>query len=135
MKLGFTGTSQGITTKQFDELVNIIKGFKPTSVSHGDCVGADATFHDICESLNIPIDIYPPENTEKRAWKKNATNMWPEKAYIKRDHDIVDSCDILIGCPRLMSEELRSGTWATIRYARKKDKEVIILWPKLPEKK
>ena len=54
--------------------------------------------------------------------------MYAEKRYLERNRDIVDACDILIACPRTLKEELRSGTWATVRYARKVGKPVAILW-------
>lgn len=52
--------------------------------------------------------------------------------YIVRDHAIVDEVQFLIGCPRKDIEELRSGTWATIRYARKQRRNlncIILIYP------
>jgi len=133
MRLGFTGTSKGINTKQFDELVETIKFIMAqtnntiTMCRHGDCIGADATFHDICEDLGLPITIHPPSNPAKRAWKEG--ELEPELDYIQRNHKIVDNCDILIACSETNEETLRSGTWATVRYARKCAKEIYIIFP------
>jgi hypothetical protein len=55
--------------------------------------------------------------------------MWPEREYIARNHDIVDASAVLVATPRDWYEEQRSGTWATIRYARAQRKAVIIVWP------
>lgn len=52
-----------------------------------------------------------------------------EKEYIQRNHDIVDDSDMLIAFPSTMNEILRSGTWATIRYAKKRGKMVLIIFP------
>jgi hypothetical protein len=48
---------------------------------------------------------------------------------LDRNKMMVDDCEALIATPRLMVEELRSGTWSTIRYARKCRKPVHIVWP------
>src|SRR5258706_311318 len=54
--------------------------------------------------------------------------MLPAKDYIARNHDIVDDTDILYACPD-GPEKVRSGTWATIRYALKQKKKVVIFHP------
>lgn len=46
----------------------------------------------------------------------------------KRNHDIVDATEWLIATPKKF-EEIRSGTWATVRYAKKVKKPVTIIWP------
>lgn len=52
----------------------------------------------------------------------------PEKPYLKRNDDIIKNSQILIACPIDKTKEiLRSGTWSTIRKARKLDKNVLIL--------
>lgn len=41
--------------------------------------------------------------------------------YLKRDDAMVRAADVLLAFPNSMREELRSGTWATIRRAWKRD--------------
>jgi hypothetical protein len=53
----------------------------------------------------------------------------PILPHLKRNGHIVDASHVMIACPRLMHEELRSGTWMTIRYARRADKPLAIVWP------
>jgi hypothetical protein len=97
-------------------------------VHHGDCIGADADFHTIALSRGLSIVIHPPENPVKRAYCSPGQVMRP-KPYLDRNHDIVDSCTLLIACPSTDEEEVRSGTWATIRYARKVSRTRIIVYP------
>ena len=52
-----------------------------------------------------------------------------QKDYLDRNHDIVDETELLIACPKEPEEITRSGTWATIRYARKKKKKLRIILP------
>lgn len=43
-----------------------------------------------------------------------------EKSYLNRNKDIIDQSDFLIACPQDKEQEvLRSGTWSTIRNAKK----------------
>jgi hypothetical protein len=67
-------------------------------------------------------------NKTLRAFCKGDT-VYPEKEYIERNHNIVDNTDMLIAFPSTKTEILKSGTWATIRYARKKGKKIIIIDP------
>jgi hypothetical protein len=46
-----------------------------------------------------------------------------------RNHDIVDETELLIACPGELAEAVRSGTWATVRYARKLGRPIVIFWP------
>lgn len=134
MEIGFTGTRLGVTLKQFDELVDTIEFIMDqndvTMAHHGDCIGADATFHDVCESLGIPITIHPPIKSTTRAFKKNETVMMPQDSYIQRDRKIVKASDFMLSCPHTMVEITRSGTWTTTRFARKTNTPVHVIWPK-----
>lgn len=49
--------------------------------------------------------------------------------YLWRNHQIVDATSALIAAPFGFEEELRSGTWATVRYARKLGRPVRFFWP------
>jgi hypothetical protein len=135
MKIGFTGTAKGMTDKQIRILQNQLLIFKPKEFHHGDCVGADADAHRIALALNILVVVHPPIDDKQRAFcgargKRGPKVSFTElKPYLERNHDIVDACDVLIATPAQRNEVLRSGTWATIRYARKKGKEVIIINP------
>jgi hypothetical protein len=51
----------------------------------------------------------------------------PVKPPFERNEDIADMCDILIAAPKAATEVLRSGTWATIRHARRIGRQVVLL--------
>lgn len=128
MNLGFTGTQKGLTEVQMKRLSEYVQRFNPEHGIHGDCIGADAQFSALCDSLGITVQVHPPADDSKRAFCK-ATITYPVKPYLIRNHDIVDACDKLIACPKGLTEELRSGTWATIRYAVAQKKPVIVIYP------
>ena len=100
---------------------------------HGGCAGADEQAHHINKS---PITfIYPASYPQGQSmnltlWQNyHEIIIAPAKKALDRNHDIVDDSDILIACPGEKEEVLRSGTWATIRYAKKQGKSVIIIYP------
>ena len=125
---GFTGTQQGMTPKQLAEVQRVLQEEQAGWFHHGDCIGADAQAHEIAQRLGLMICIHPPEDPRKRAWC-SGDQTFPEKPYLIRNHDIVNQSDFLIATPKEYEEVLRSGTWATIRYARKSNKRVRIIYP------
>jgi hypothetical protein len=130
IKYGFTGTRTGLNESQRNNIIkplesNINKG-NIIEVHHGDCVGADKDFHDICVDFGISqIIIHPPTDNKLRANCKSDFINKP-KPYLDRNKDIVDQTDILIACPQTNIEEQRSGTWSTVRYARKFNKTILL---------
>lgn len=128
MRIGFTGTGQGATLHQKQQIEHHLKLLGATELHHGDCIGADASAHYIATKLNIKTVQHPPTLPYARAFTI-CDDVRPQKHYIERNHHIVNECEHLIACPQGTTEVLRSGTWATIRYARKVGKPVTIIWP------
>ena len=134
--VGFTGTRKGLSEYQKEMLQHILKKYG-TVFHHGDCIGADEQFHVLAESelptdlLDTNIIVHPPDNDKYRAFSSclsKGTILLP-KPYLERNKDIVDACDLLIACPNPKDEinKQRSGTWSTIRYAKKQGKDIIII--------
>ncbi len=97
-------------------------------VHHGSCIGADEEFHYIAKSLCLPVIIHPPINQYKMA-KLEGDEVRQPKDYLKRNHDIVNESGFIFGCPSGDVQELRSGTWATLRYAKKMNKLFRVIYP------
>ena len=76
---------------------------------------------------NLDIVIHPPINEKFRAFTNKLVKdsssvcyMMNRAPYLTRNRNLVVESDILIALtqnPEL--EQLRSGTWSTVRYARK----------------
>ncbi len=132
IKVGFTGTQIGMSENQKNEFEEIISNFfekyKKIEFHHGDCIGSDDEAHKILNQFyhDYTIIIHPPKISSKRAFC-HGNVILDTKDYIQRNHDIVDDTEILIVAPKTNREELRSGTWSTYRYGKKKKKEIIIL--------
>jgi len=128
--VGFTGTQRGMNDEQTECVREALASFRRVAAAHhGDCIGADAEFHSICIELGIPVHIHPPTNSAKRAFCEGAVSIDPEKDYLDRNRNIVDASKVIIAAPSGPDEKRRSGTWATVRYARKSGKRVFIMLP------
>lgn len=102
------------------------KADSSTEFHHGDCIGADEEAHMEARDLGFFLVGHPPIDDRYRAHCKFHKTHKP-KPYITRNHDIVDDTDMMVAAPRTDEEEIRSGTWATIRYAEEQGKEVKVL--------
>lgn len=126
-RVGFTGTRKGMTPQQKDTLRTLL--LPSDEFHHGDCIGADAEAHAIAREVGCsPIVIHPTYLERWRAYCSGDLVMEPQSP-LTRNHIIVYLTDLLIAAPATKKEILRSGTWATIRYARKGKKAVVILEP------
>lgn len=126
--IGFTGTRQVITSAQHEALKNVLTEVNGIRFHHGDCIGADEVAHRIADELGYVIHIYPPKDKKYTANLEGYIRYQPRE-YLERNHMIVRACDILVAVPSTSQEQLRSGTWATVRYARKLHRPVIIIKP------
>lgn len=125
-KIGFTGSRNGMSKIQKDKLKNILKEYEDFEFHHGDCVGADADSHKMAREFGGFIIIHPSKNSILQAYCDGDKRL-PKEDYLKRNQNIVDLTDFLIAAPEKPVDIVRSGTWSTIRYAKKQKKEVFIL--------
>jgi hypothetical protein len=129
ISFGFTGTRQGMTAEQKSALRNLLDG-GTGEFHHGDCIGADSEAHDIADECGYGIILHPPTNYSERAWREVPRHMMrPERPYLDRNRNIVRETASLIAAPAEPEEQLRSGTWSTVRFARKQGKPVFLILP------
>jgi hypothetical protein len=131
--LAFTGTRRGMTPAQRAALTQVLPVL-PERVLHGGAVGADNDFDFWIVAAGMPpenIEVYPVGDERLHFWrrleKRTVHNgyWWP----LARNRVMVERCDALLACPAEPTEVLRSGTWATIRYARAAGKPITIICP------
>ena len=127
MKVGFTGTRLGMSQHQKEQFVLKLFELDMHEFHHGDCIGADADAHDIVREFfpTVKIVIHPPDRTTTQAFKVGDESRYPAP-YITRDKAIVNETEYLIGSPHC-EEIIRSGTWTTIRHARRMQKPHTVL--------
>ena len=124
MHIGFTGTRKGMTDRQKETLELLLRNTAMADENndkgynlfhHGDATGADTEAVEIAAKLEYGICAHvSAKNSE---------------ALLNRNMSIVDSCFLLIAAPYSLDEVVRSGTWHTIRYARRVGRPAIVLDP------
>lgn len=134
LSVGFTGTRQGMSDKQKKVVEIILKTFIPMidKAHHGWCIGADEEFDDLCHNAPVEIptvgwpasDVKPEYVSQKTP--RPGTILHPASPALLRNEEIVNRSDLLIATP-LTHETQRSGTWATVRYAYKNNKQIFLV--------
>lgn len=129
--LGFTGTREGFTIPQGQMVQAVLTRMQPKRVVHGGAAGADTEFHDMTRLMlpNTEVVVRP---ARAGTWANLADGMvtvHPPRLPLDRNVDIVADSDVLVATPKDMAEERRSGTWATVRHARREGKRIVVVWP------
>lgn len=148
MIIGFTGTRNGMSRAQKEQLMFVLTYLVPLSLDineedqtefhHGGAEGADTEADGLANLRGFAIVIHPcpgvvtdagglGSNGNGRFKGHNVLRWEPVLPPLVRDKNIAKICDVLIAAPKSDKEEIRSGTWATVRYAREALKPVIIL--------
>ena len=111
--VGFTGTRKGMSAFQKIQFTSVINWLQPGTFHHGGAEGADIEAEWLvgCAPLDCLVVLHAIDR----------------RGPLARNRDIVTACEILIAAPDGDEEYLRSGTWATVRYARQAHKSVIML--------
>lgn len=126
MIAGFTGTRKGMTEAQKLYLAFELNRLKVTELHHGDCVGADDEANTIARAMGIKTVGHPPSITQHRAFS-TCDQWYSARPYIERNHNIVNCTVHLFVAPDSPAEVVRSGTWATFRYAQQRNRPITMV--------
>ena len=102
-------------------------------ITQGGCIGADAIAMIVARLVfDRPIHtVLPADHSKVFAGWRRYTTTWEQMpdgtSYMDRNDRLVEQIDKLIAFPMEATEVLRSGTWSTIRRARRKGIPVIIV--------
>lgn len=128
MQVGFTGTQRGMNAAQWNTLWGLLIARAPGDFHEGDCIGADNQAAHGARLAGFRVISHPPTNSSKRAFFPADESRDP-LPYLDRNKKIVEAAQEMIATPDEFEEQLRSGTWATIRYARKIGRRALIILP------
>lgn len=133
MKLGVTATQNGLTARQHEAFVNLLHPIHVEEFHHGGCVGGDEQLHNLFRATKpkTRVVVHWGDIPQKRAVLtfREGDSEIAALPNLERNHNIVDRIDELWGFPSTNIERLRSGTWTTIRYARKQGRPNLIVYP------
>jgi hypothetical protein len=150
MIVGFTGTRKGMNMRQLDQLQFMLgalrthgRGTGPDSYPplgsnrfhFGGAPGADLEARKVARPLGYDISWHPSPGVDLGELRASyapehelLNETWHEVfPPLVRNHHIVDAVAVLLAAPHTDREEQRSGTWATVRYARTKGIPVVML--------
>lgn len=145
-RIGFTGTQVGMTTAQRYRVSSLLAFHTPGEVHHGDCVGADADFDALCHTVSkiqygdFVIHLHPwngpdskrahcERHTPGQGLARHTTILHHPAPPLDRNRVIVNAVQGMIATPKESLEEIRSGTWATIRYALQTRRWLWVIYP------
>jgi hypothetical protein len=139
MRVGFTGTRRGMTPEQWMAVHSLLQQWKVTSAIHGACHGADREFDQLVRHLHPLVFMHlRPSNPSQAEWARrqqygpldpHRVSVYPEAPPLVRNRAIVSVSDRMIATPGTATEVMRSGTWATIRWARRVGRCLWLVWP------
>lgn len=123
MILGFTGSRHGPTEKQYEAMRYFLGGMPMTRFVHGAAVGCDKFAHDIVRRFHgdIVIELHPLNigfRSTLLTIPMGNCEIYPELPPLVRNRVIVSRIHGLLAVPAT-DVEADSGTWATVREARK----------------
>jgi hypothetical protein len=92
-RVGFTGTQSGCSETQAAALKALLAELVCGVLHHGDCIGADATAHQVARELGAQVELHPPRNASKRAGcaMLDGEVARPLDEYLARNRAIVDA--------------------------------------------
>jgi hypothetical protein len=141
MRLGFSGTRNGMSEQQKQAFRAVVDKIQPESMVHGCCVGADE------DAVVIVTENFPECRVHARPGYSASAgsneyfsskamslshDVHPKKPHFARNRDIVHFSNLLIATPWQSREDGlgdSGGTAYTIRHALKMHIPVIIIWP------
>lgn len=130
MTLGFTGTRKGMTQRQRDTVLYLFRELQLTELHHGGERHADSEAHRLALALGVSVHVHPGPAFKLSHDCLGADIVYEHKPNLTRNKDIVTmGVDGLVAAPRDRQEEQRSGTWATVRYARKEKRRIWHVYP------
>lgn len=132
MIVGFTGTRVGLTDAQKGALASFLRSWHVLALVHGDCVGADEQCDVIAVEIGISRVLRPCTIDAMRAHcERHGGHVLkiykPEPPLMRNERIVYDSHIVLAGVHG--PETTRSGTWSTVRHARRQRKHVITIFP------
>lgn len=123
VRVGFTGSRLDPTPAQRPWVrAMLMQLYVPgASFHHGDCVGSDVFGAEVARALGYQLVAHPPSDPRLRAYIPSHITH-PPLPYAQRNGNIVARSTALVGLPRWPEHDVRSkrsGTWQTIRMARR----------------
>lgn len=129
--VGFTGARiERATFAQMRSFARVLELLNPSCFVHGDCIGWDyAAACWVAENIRDCVIHKYPSNLRATQANGPGAFMAEPAPPLERNTTIVRVSQIMVACPKEASEQLRSGTWSTVRRARKAGRPLVGIEP------
>lgn len=135
MILGVTGSRENRPDNMAERLFSFMVGSGVRELHHGDCTGWDEQAFQVARAVEartgqrIRIIAHPCNLSRWRAHTAS-DEVRPVLKPLDRNRNIVAAADFVIAAPS-GPEVTRSGTWSTVRYAKRIGVRGVV-WPTSP---
>lgn len=152
LKVGFSGTQQGMTPNQKTQFLVLMSKIRNTDndveFHHGCCIGSDEDAvmllrnhyfewpEIVCHPAGFAIKaselglVIPPTKFSSIAYSNsNRTLDGFTDDFLTRNRKLAKQCDFCITTPAQPNEVIRSGTWTTKRYFVNLNKVIVVIYP------
>lgn len=130
--IGISGYRYGpVSIEQAEALKKAVEAAPCGITFHqGCCIGIDEYVAKLAFGSHRVV-AHPPidERATFKNWREYCSEIREPLDYLDRNKAIVDSTTELWLGPNSLTETLRSGTWSTYRYARRRRVPIRIFWP------
>jgi len=128
-----TGTQRGMTANQGATARALLRAFRSEGyewMHNGLCVGVDEELFYAGRGQGWKIHGHPSTVEGKSvASLYGACDLLEDPAPpLDRNRAMVDASSVVLAVPGERQERLRSGTWATVRHARRTGKRVVLVY-------
>lgn len=133
IEVGFTGTRAVLTLAQHTNLVAELKSLRERTdlMVNGCCEGSDRIAWLIWRDLGGRFR-YRPGDRDQWLWARDVCreqdDLFAPTGYMDRNTAIARS-DVVVATPHEDFEVQRSGTWSTVRRARRANSSLVVLLP------
>lgn len=130
---GFTGTRAGMSDFQKQMVERSLTKGQPVIFRHGGAYGGDTESHRLWKRVcaKSHANIWPADEKRASIFRGDIrTTVESPMDPLSRNIRIVELSKFVLAAPNNEFEEQRSGTWQTIRESFKRDRPVLIIWPK-----
>lgn len=131
--LAFTGSREGVTAAQgrtLHRLLRLLFGQGYRRMHNGCAIGADEVAALLARQTGYDVWGFPSDRPDQvsAAACEACVLLHPPAEPLGRNRLMVDGAILLVACPA-GAEVMRSGTWSTVRYARRLGKVVWLCQP------
>lgn len=129
-RVGFTGSRHGTKQAQGQTVGSMLRLLYVPGAwfHHGCCAGSDVESAARARGIGYLLHGHPAVGPWRSHAIENDVEEEPEAPLVRND-EIVAVSGILIATPAGRTEVIHSGTWSTIRRARKAQLPHAIVWP------